>query len=265
MTGLARTDLTTSQRIDLAATAVATQGQHGTVTELARRHSVTRDTVYSARTQGHDVLARHFDPETRPQAHLAITRALINRSIVGLRVVGAYSIRQIETVLPVIYPGTSSSYGYIQGVAVEAEKRAAEFNADVDLSKLKAMAVDEMFSQGDPVLAGVDLDFGFLAALKLCDSRSGADWQDLLEAANKQGLAPRLFVKDAGAGIAAGITAVFPDAEQRDDVFHALYESTCQMPPPVKASLHHGTRTSHQPEVPHANHSRSPRQRHTPA
>jgi len=224
MTGLARTDLTTFQRVDLAATAVATQGQHGMVTQLARQHSVTRDTVYSARAQGRDALVRHFDASTRPQASLAITRQLINRSIVALRVVGAYSIRQIQTVLPLIYPDTSASYGYIQGIAVEAESRAATFNLSVDLSTLEAMAVDEMFSQGDPVLAAVDLDFGFLAALELCDDRSGETWERVLNTAKKQGINPRLFVKDAAKGIASGVTAAFPDAEQRDDVFHAVYE-----------------------------------------
>jgi hypothetical protein len=34
----------------------------------------------------------------------------------------------------------------------------------------------------------------------------------------------KLVVKDAAAGIAAGVRAVFPEAEQRDDCFHALYE-----------------------------------------
>jgi len=224
MTGLARTDLTTLQRVDLAAAAVATQGQHGMVTHLAELHSVTRDTVYSARAQGRDVLARHFNAATRPQVLLAVTSALIIRSLVALRVVGAYSIRQIQTVLSVLYPGVSASYGYIQGVVVEAEERAVCFNATIDLSALKAMAVDEMFSQGEPVLAGVDLDFGFLAALKLCDGRSGEDWAEVLNTAKKQGLDPDVFVKDAAKGIALGITTTFPDAEQRDDVFHALYE-----------------------------------------
>ena len=33
-----------------------------------------------------------------------------------------------------------------------------------------------MFSQGPPVLAGVDLDYGYLFGLRLCESRSGDDW-----------------------------------------------------------------------------------------
>ena len=33
-----------------------------------------------------------------------------------------------------------------------------------------------------------------------------------------------MVVKDAARGIAAGVSEVFPQAEQRDDCFHVLYE-----------------------------------------
>lgn len=51
----------------------------------------------------------------------------------------------------------------------------------------------------------------------------------------KQGLKPRLFVKDTALNIAAGINRVFPEAEQRDDVFHTLYENE-QGPGSVRAA-----------------------------
>ncbi|MCP3883613.1 MAG: hypothetical protein GY701_35205, partial [Sulfitobacter sp.] len=116
------------------------------------------------------------------------------------------------------------SYGKIQGILAEAEERAALFNATVDLSALKAGALDEMFSQGDPVLAGVCLDSGFLFALELCQTRSGADWRRTLEAGKSQGLDLQVVVKDAAKGIEAGVTRAFPEAEQRDDCFHVQYE-----------------------------------------
>ena len=39
-----------------------------------------------------------------------------------------------------------------------------------------------------------------------------------------QGLGLSVVVKDAARGTAAGVAEVFPDAEQRDDCFHVLYE-----------------------------------------
>ena len=56
---------------------------------------------------------------------------------------------------------------------VEAEGRAARFNAQVSLGGVEAGALDEMFSQGEPVLAGVDLDGGYLFGLSLSPTRDG--------------------------------------------------------------------------------------------
>jgi len=47
MSGLTRTDLTTCNKVDLAAASVARQGMYGVVTELAKHFGVSRPTVYS--------------------------------------------------------------------------------------------------------------------------------------------------------------------------------------------------------------------------
>ena len=47
----------------------------------------------------------------------------------------------------------------------------------------------------------------------------------MLRLAQAQGLELEVAVKDAAGGIAAGVTAVFPEADQRDDCFHAKYET----------------------------------------
>ncbi len=52
----------------------------------------------------------------------------------------------------------------------------------------------------------------------------GEDWAEVLGQARAQGLELAVVVKDAAKGIAAGVQAVFPEAEQRDDCFHVLYE-----------------------------------------
>ena len=73
-------------------------------------------------------------------------------------------------------------------------------------------------------MAGVDLNSGYLFSLALREGRSGADWADVLGEGKAQGLALETVVKDAALGIDAGVREVFPDAERRDDCFHALYE-----------------------------------------
>lgn len=225
MSGLTHTDLTTASKMELAAASLAQQGSRGAVSRLAEAYGVSRPTVYAARAQGMQALARQFDPEVRALevTRVGIDERQVERAMVALRVAGNNSVRAIEDLLPIIYPGLDVSYGWVQGKLVEAERRAAAFNATMALSGIKAVALDEMFSQGKPVLAGIDLDSGLLVALDLCESRSGEDWRRSLETAKNQGLDLEVVVKDAAKGIAAGVRTVFPAAEQRDDSFHAHY------------------------------------------
>ncbi|MCN4144832.1 MAG: hypothetical protein LC437_07250 [Thiohalomonas sp.] len=67
------------------------------------------------------------------------------------------SIRAIEDLIPIIYPGVTRSFGNIQSLLIEAQQKASQFNNTVDFSLIKVAAVDEIYSQSSPVLAGVDL------------------------------------------------------------------------------------------------------------
>jgi hypothetical protein len=127
-------------------------------------------------------------------------------------------------ILPLIYPGVSRSFGSIQALLIDAQEKAEQFNKTVDLTSIKSVALDEMYSQNAPVLAGVDLDSGYLHSLELCDGRSSEDWENVLNQAKLQGLDLEVVVKDAAPGIACGVRQVFPAAQQRDDCFHVLYD-----------------------------------------
>ena len=74
--------------------------------------------------------------------------------MVALRVVAPNSIRAIEQLLPLLYPGVRCSYGKIQQLLSEAEVKAAQWNAQADLSMIRAAALDELFSQGSPGASG---------------------------------------------------------------------------------------------------------------
>ena len=224
MTVLQRTDLTTSQKIECAAAAVARQHEHGSKTELSETYEISRPTVYAVGAAAQSVLRAHFEAPLLGGAGVAVRvdDAQLRRAVVALRVMAPNAIRPIEDLLPVLYPGVRVSYGTIQSMLVEAEGRAARFNAGVSLDGVKAGALDELFSQGEPVLAGVDLDSGYLFGLSLSATRDGDAWAGLLR--EGQGLGLEVVVKDAAKGIAAGVSEVFPDAEQRDDCFHVLYE-----------------------------------------
>ena len=155
---------------------------------------------------------------------MEVDDAQLHRAVVALRVVAPNSIRAIEELLPILYPGVRRSYGKVQQLVTEAQTHAERFNRQVPLSTLRVGALDELFSQGSPVLAGVDLEGGYLFSLALRDDRSGESWAAVLGQAKDQGLTLERVVKDAATGMAAGVSEIFPEAEQRDDCFHAHYE-----------------------------------------
>ena len=224
MTRLTRTDLSTSDKVELASTAIALQENYGATTTLGKLFGITRPTVYEAKATAEEVLGRYFGSEITDATHVFVDDAQIKRAIVALRTMSPNAIRPIEDLLPILYPLIHTpSYGVIHQILKVAEKNAAVFNEKADLSQIHVGALDEMFSQGDPVLAGVDLETGYLFLLSLEASRSGSDWEKTLVQGKSQDLALEIVIKDAARGIADGVNRVFPDAEQRDDCFHAHY------------------------------------------
>lgn len=223
MTSLTRTDLTTAQKIQCATKALARQA-HGVITALSLEFGLSRPTVYEAAAAAEAVLQQHFEAGPCGAVTVAVDEAQLRRAVVALRVVAPNSIRSIEELLPILYPGHRLSYGKVQAWLVEAEAQAERFNRQVPLSKIDAGALDELFSQGEPVLGGVDLDYGYVFNLAAREARAGEDWAAVLGQGKAQGLELATVVKDAAKGIAAGVSEVFPEAEQRDDCFHVCYE-----------------------------------------
>ncbi len=226
MTGLHNTDLTTFQKIEFSSKALANQGLHGSVTQLSQEYEVSRPTIYQVQKTTKALLSEHFS-QTQAQLKartVEVNQAQLERTIIALSIMSPNSIRAIEDIIPIIYPGVTRSFGSIQSLLIDAQEKARLFNDTVDLSPIKAAALDEMYSQNAPVLAGVDLASGYLHSLELCESRSSENWEAVLDRAKSQGMDLEIAVKDAALGIACGVKAVFPHAQQRDDCFHVLYD-----------------------------------------
>lgn len=221
---LNRTSLTSSDKLNLLAKTVGYH-PHGAISSLADEYALSRKTIYQTRDAAIQAIGALVGETNEPDVitTVGVDTEQLRRTIVALACTAPNSIRAIEEQLPLIYPGCRASYGYIQGVIVEAQQNAAQFNERVCLSKIRHIAVDEMFSQGKPVLAGIDLDSGYLCSLSLEVTRDGHTWATVLEQAKSQGMSPDCVVKDGATGIAKGVTTVFPEAQQRDDAFHALY------------------------------------------
>ena len=95
MTGLNRTDLPTSYKIELAASSLALQGVYGAKTELAEEFGVSRSTVYAAGDTAHEVLEEHFVGAESETATVVVDDRQKARAVAALRVMGINSIRSI--------------------------------------------------------------------------------------------------------------------------------------------------------------------------
>ncbi|WP_133309675.1 transposase [Parashewanella spongiae] len=221
---LDRTPLNSSDKFELLLKTIACQ-VHGAVSSLSDEFNVSRKAVYSAKYAAQSALKCLVTTNDESDVITSVNVDVphLRRSIVALSITAPNSIRAIEEQIPLIYPGCKVSYGYIQGVIVEAQEQAKLFNEKVSLSAIKSVAIDEMFSQGDPVLAGIDLESGYLFSLSHEQKRDGETWARVLGEAKSQGLSPQHVVKDGAKGIAKGVSMSFEHAEQRDDAFHALY------------------------------------------
>jgi hypothetical protein len=197
------------------------------VSALADEHDVSRKTVYQLRGQASEALTAAFTVASveapRGSFTWTLTEADIERTVVALRVVTPSSIRDIVAMLPIVY-GFGWSYGKVWSVLQRAERQARAFLKLVDLAGVETVALDEMFSQGRPVFAGIDLDTQYLFQLEVRERRTGEAWAESLGLLrDEQGLTPKQVVKDAGSGLARGVQLCWTGIEERDDLFHAVY------------------------------------------
>ncbi|MCN4144831.1 MAG: hypothetical protein LC437_07245, partial [Thiohalomonas sp.] len=185
-----KTNLTTPQKIEFSAKVLPNQGLHDSVTQMSQEYGLSRPTLYRVHENTAEILFQHFT-QTQEQLKartITVDQVQLERTIIALPIMAPNNIRAIEDLIPIIYPGVIRSFGTIQSLLIEAQEKARQFNNKVDFSLIKVAAVDEMYSQSSPVLAGVDLDSGFLHSLELCESRSTEDWEMLLKRAKSQGL-----------------------------------------------------------------------------
>ena len=210
MTVLQRgTDLTTSQKIECAAAALAGQHAHGSKTALSEVYEISRPTGCMPRGRRRSRCTRaHFDRPLLQGAavDVRVDDAQLRRALVALRVLAANAIRSIEDLLNA---ALSRGEGLVRDDSAEVGARPRVRRRDstrrLRSARLKSGALDEMFMPGrGSVLAGVDLDSGYLFCLTLSAARDGGAWAELLREGQGQGLELSVVVKAAAKGIADG-------------------------------------------------------------
>lgn len=163
-----RHDISTSQRIHLAAQFIVAGGQDRS--ELAREAGLSRPSLYAIGARGQEALSRRFAPRSEPAPPgeegywLWVDANAVKRLIVALRGACGAPIAVIALLLLEAF-GLRLGDEMVRAVLMEGYQRAFEYQQGVRLGEVTRAAFDEMYRWGHCILTGVDCDslFIFLA------------------------------------------------------------------------------------------------------
>ena len=115
---LDRTPLNASDKFDFLLNSLACQA-HGAISLLSSEFNISRKTIYATRAAGMEALEALLS-QTDSVRQVKIDEPQLRRTIVSLSIAAPCSIRAIENLIPIIYPGVTRSFGYIQALQVQA-------------------------------------------------------------------------------------------------------------------------------------------------
>lgn len=199
------------------------------VSELSRRHEVSRKFLYRQAGQAEQALAEAFaveDDEERVLYQLPVTKRWMNQFVLALALEGHSSFRGISQIAEDVLDYHDLSVGTVYNILHQASEQARAVNAAEDLSAIRVGAHDEIYQAGRPVLVGADIRSTYcylLAEVAHCDETT---WGvHLLELAER-GLHPDYTVADGGLALRAGQKAAWGSIPCHGDVFHGERELT---------------------------------------
>ena len=173
-------EFTLEQRTDVAVQMMIPlpEQRWGLVSELARRHSVSRTILYKIRDRGLGGLARALLPRDpgRPAqtSTLTVDKPLIDRTIAVLPMLKG-SVRDIRMGLDLIL-GVSRSVGYISQTLATAGEQATAYNLRITVPLPILGEADEIFQGRKPCLTLVDGRSFLVLSLTPAESRDGTTW-----------------------------------------------------------------------------------------
>ena len=206
------------QRTQLALDALAGHS----VSELARRHKVSRKFVSQQRRLALDALRRAFAPQPHPGErvlfYLPVTPAWLEQLALALVLICHSSVRGVHELLRDLFD-YHQSVGSVHNLVHRAIGKAAALNSRQDLGRVLKAALDEIFQGRLPILSVVDVASTYCCLLCAEDQRDADTWGIRLLDLQDQGFAPQALIGDAGKGLRAGVKEAGLDA-CRADVWH---------------------------------------------
>ncbi|HID62059.1 MAG TPA: hypothetical protein EYP49_04880, partial [Anaerolineae bacterium] len=199
----------------------------GLVSELARRHGVSRTLLYRIRDRAWEAIVEALLPRAagRPAqtTTLTVNKAFIDRTVAILPMLTG-SVRDIRPGLELIL-GVARSVGYISETLTAAGEQAAAYNLGITVPLPILGEADEIFQGRRPCLTVVDGRSFLIVNLTPAESRDGTTWGvtylDLVE----RGIRFHDLACDGGTGLRAGVREAEPAIPLRPDLFHILRDA----------------------------------------
>jgi hypothetical protein len=218
-------DLRPDQRQQLAVQALAGSLS---VSELAKRHQVSRKFVYQQAQLAAQALRSVFDPRADAADvlfYLPVTKSWLRQLVLALVLICHSSYRGVVELLRDLFD-YHISVGTVHNIVQDAVGIAEAHNGNQDLSRSRIAALDEIFQASVPVLVGCDVHSSYCFLLSQEQRRDAETWGvRLLELKDRQ-FSPAATIADAGPALRAGQKEALPKVPCRGDVFHALAEFT---------------------------------------
>ena len=212
--GARRNDITSSQRAQIAVEVLYPHRRWGTVTNLAEKYNISRQTVYDIGDAGEQVLATGLKPGPHgPHPREKVIQVDRNRLMRGVVVLAGAGVSQRDTAGCLAEMlDTRLSPSWVNAELAKAEKAAAAVNERWQPAVDETLSGDEIYSNGAPNLLVVGNDSLYIYALTRQPMSDGETWGCvLLETPHT----PQ-FASDAGKGLAAGVKEAEIEIHQLD-------------------------------------------------
>lgn len=161
--------------------------------------------------------------ENKVLFYLPVTKEFIDQMVVGLTLICHSSERGTIEFLRDLFDYKISTGG-VHNILAHIMGKAKKHNDQVDLSKIRIGAHDEIFQGNQPILVGSCAITSYSYLLSLEQSRDATTWGTRLLELQDQGLRPEHTIADGGQGLRAGQAEAWPDMPCHSDIFHALQD-----------------------------------------
>lgn len=220
-----RDDITIEERMRIVTTILSQPHQYGLVTQLAREHDLSRESVYTLLQRGRAGLADGL--RARPPGHpplsvpLVVDQNRLDRAIVTFTLAGHASLEGVQGCLAEVFD-LHRSIGYISGVLDRAGAAAHTGLAQLCPPRPVRADLDEIFSGATPHLALIDHDSTLILALEQAERRDATTWGVLLLDEAAKGVVIAEAASDGARGIRGGIAESNVVAVRLGDLFHVV-------------------------------------------